>query len=505
MNEKTTQDEAPTMTPERWQRIKQIFDQVIEAETGSQEGPLTAACAGDDGLRAEVEKLLRGHEQASGFIEEPAVAKAAQILQISVEDALIGQQIGPYKVLREIGHGGMGQVYLAVRADDEYKKRVALKIIKRGMDTQEIIRRFRNERQILAGLDHPNIGKLLDGGTTEDGLPYFAMEYVAGKPITDYCDDRKLSTIERLKLFRHVCAAIQFAHQNLVVHRDIKPSNILVTEDGTPKLLDFGIAKVLNPELSGQTIDPTATALRLMTPEYASPEQVRGETITTASDVYSLGVVLYELLTGHRPYRVKSRLPHEILRIVCEEEPEKPSTAVSRTEEGTSRDGSKPITLTPESVSRTREGEPNKLRQKLRGDVDNIVLMAMRKEPQRRYTTVNQFSEDLRRYIDGLPVVASKDTVSYRAQKFVKRNRSAVVAAALIFLSLFGGIAVAWWQARIAQQRFNDVRQLANSLLFEVHDEIEKLPGSTSVRQLIVKRALEYLDRLAMQAGSDYS
>lgn len=505
MNEKTTQDEAPAMPPERWQQIKRIFDQIIEAETGSQEDLLTAACAGDDGLRAEVEKLLRGHEQASGFIEEPAVAKAAQILQISVEDSLIGQQIGPYKVLREIGHGGMGQVYLAVRADDEYKKRVALKIIKRGMDTQEIIRRFRNERQILAGLDHPNIGKLLDGGTTEDGLPYFAMEYVAGKPITDYCDDRKLSTIERLKLFRQVCAAIQFAHQNLVVHRDIKPSNILVTEDGVPKLLDFGIAKVLNPELSGQTIDPTATALRLMTPEYASPEQVRGETITTASDVYSLGVVLYELLTGHRPYRVKSRAPHEILRVVCEEEPEKPSTAVSRVEESTSRDGSKPITLTPESVSRTREGEPEKLRRRLRGDLDNIVLMAMRKEPQRRYATVNQLSEDIRRHLEGMLVIARKDTIGYRVEKFVKRNRVAAVAAALVVITLLGGITATTWQARLAQQRFNDVRKLANSFLFEFHDAIEKLPGATPARELIVKRGLEYLDQLAQQSGNDKS
>jgi non-specific serine/threonine protein kinase/serine/threonine-protein kinase len=406
----------------------------------------------------------------------------------------------------------MGQVYLAVRADDEYKKRVALKIVKRGMDTEEIVRRFRNERQILAGLDHPNIGKLLDGGTTENGLPYFAMEYVAGKPITDYCDGRKLPTVERLKLFRQVCAAIQFAHQNLVIHRDIKPSNILVTEDGTPKLLDFGIAKVLNPELSGQTIDPTATALRLMTPEYASPEQVRGETITTASDVYSLGVVLYELLTGHRPYRVKSRAPHEILRIVCEEEPEKPSTAVSRVEEGTSRDGSKPITLTPEFVSRTREGEPERLRRKLRGDLDNIVLMAMRKEAQRRYTTVNQLSEDIRRHLEGLPVVARHDTFTYRVEKFVQRNRAAAIAASAVLLALIVGIVTTTWQARVAGQeraraerRFNDVRQLANSLLFELHDDIETLPGSTPVREKLVKRALQYLDVLAQEASSDLS
>ena len=408
-------------------------------------------------------------------------------------------------MLREIGHGGMGQVYLAVRADDEYKKRVALKIVKRGMGTQNIVRRFRNERQILAGLDHPNIAKLLDGGTTEDGLPYFVMEYVEGKPITDYCDDRKLSTVERLKLFRQVCAAIQYAHQNLVVHRDIKPSNILVTDEGIPKLVDFGIAKLLNPDLSGLTLNPTATAMRLMTPEYASPEQVRGENITTASDVYSLGVVLYELLTGHRPYRVKNRLPHEILRIVCEGEPEKPSTAVSRVEEVSTRDGSHTITLTPEVVSRTREGEPEKLRRKLRGDLDNIVMMAMRKEPQRRYTTVNQLSEEVRRHLEGMPVVARKDTWAYRAEKFVKRNKVIIAAAVLIAATLLGGIVATAWQAHKAERRFNDVRKLAHSVVFEFHDDIEKLPGSTPVREKLVKRALEYLDSLAQESGDDLS
>jgi serine/threonine protein kinase/type II secretory pathway pseudopilin PulG len=499
------------MTPERWQQIKEIFDQAIECETGQRDGFLTTACGGDADLRAEVENLLKGHAQASGFIERPVVNHAVQLPEKPTLDPMVGLKVGHYQLLRELGHGGMGQVYLAVRADDEYKKRVAFKALKRGMDTRDIRRRFRRERQILAGLDHPNIAKLLDGGTTDDGLPYFVMEYVEGKPITEYCDSRKLPTVERLKLFRQVCAAVQFAHQNLVVHRDIKPSNILVTEDGAPKLLDFGIAKLLNPELSGQTIDPTATALRLMTPEYASPEQVRGETITTASDVYSLGVVLYELLTGHRPYRVKSRAPHEIIRIVCEEEPDKPSTAVNRVDTQSKADGTT-LDITPESVSRTREGEPERLRRRLRGDLDNIVLMAMRKEPQRRYTTVNQLSEDIRRHLEGLPVVARQDTITYRVEKFIQRNRAAAIAAVAVLLALLAGMVATTWQARVAsreraraERRFNDVRQLANTLIFELHDDIETLPGSTPAREKLVKRALQYLDVLAQEASDDLS
>jgi non-specific serine/threonine protein kinase/serine/threonine-protein kinase len=509
MNEQPTKDELPAMTPERWQQIKPLFEQALECDASQREQFLAQACAGDAELRTQLEALLNSHEEASTFIEKPAIAKAAQLFE--AEDALIGQQVGPYKILREIGHGGMGRVYLGVRVDEEYKKRVALKVIKHGMDSKDIVRRFRHERQILASLDHPNIGKLLDGGTTTDGLPYFAMEYVEGQPITDYCDSHKLSTIERLNLFRQVCAAVQFAHQNLVVHRDLKPSNILVTEDGTPKLLDFGIAKFLNPELSGQTIDPTATALRLMTPEYASPEQVRGDTITTASDVYSLGVVLYELLTGHRPYHVKSRAPHDILRIVCEEEPERPSTAVNRIETIPNADGSTRA-ITPETVSRARESEPEKLRRRLRGDLDNIVLMAMRKEPQRRYTTVNQLSEDIRRHLEGLPVVARHDTLTYRIEKFVQRNRVAVIAAAVVVMILLVGLVSILWQARVAQnerakaeQRFNEVRKLANTLLFDVHDAIEKLPGTTKTRELIIKQALDYLDSLARASINDVS
>jgi serine/threonine protein kinase len=254
----------------------------------------------------------------------------------------------------------MGAVYLAARADDQFKKRVAVKLLRRGLDSEDILRRFRHERQILASLDHPNIARLLDGGMTDDGLPYFVMEYIEGTPLDRYCDERRLSTTERLKLFRQVCAAVYHAHQNLIVHRDLKPSNILVTKDGEPKLLDFGIAKLLNPELTAHTMAPTATGIRLMTPNYASPEQIRGKNITTASDIYSLGVLLYHLLTGHHPYRLSSVLPQEIERVVCETEPEKPSTAISRVEEITTNEGT--ITITPDSVSRTRDGPPEALR-----------------------------------------------------------------------------------------------------------------------------------------------
>jgi serine/threonine protein kinase len=286
---------------------------------------LAKVCNSDNNLRHEVETLIKAEEENHGQLAK-AVESAAKNFFIGADST--PKQIGKYRILREIGRGGMGAVYLASR-EDEIKKRVAIKVIKRGMDTEDILRRFRNERQILAALDHQNIARLLDSGTTDDGLPYFVMEYIKGNPLLEYCEQNKLSTMERLKLFRQICAAVAFAHPNLVVHRDLKPSNILVTADGMPKLLDFGIAKMLNPEISGQTLSPTATAVRLMTPEYASPEQVRGDAITTASDVYSLRVLLYELLTGHRPYQIKKHTPVGIIHAVCDSEPMPPSNAIT--------------------------------------------------------------------------------------------------------------------------------------------------------------------------------
>jgi non-specific serine/threonine protein kinase/serine/threonine-protein kinase len=494
------------MDAERWQRINTLYHAALERDTAQRAVFLHDACAGDDELREEVESLIAAHHKAAAFIQRPAFASALRLLA-GDEPAGEGQQIGPYQVIREIGRGGMGVVYLARRADD-YEKHVAIKLIKRGMDTDFILRRFRHERQILAGLDHPYIARLLDGGTTADGLPYFVMEHIEGQPINEYADARCLSIDDRLKLFRKVCAAVQYAHQNLVIHRDIKPGNILVTSGGVPKLLDFGIAKLLTPEASADAT-ATATALCLMTPEYASPEQVRGERATTASDVYSLGVVLYELLSGHSPYCLKSRSPQEIARIISEVEPERPSTAVNRIEE-TAGDGCGQTTRAARPISAARESSPEKLRRRLRGDLDNIVLMAMRKEPARRYVSVQQFSEDIRRHLKGLPVIARADTLSYRSLKFIQRHQAAVATSALISLLLVGGIMATAWQAHQAkraqaraEQRFNEVRKLAKAVIFDYHDAIEDLPGSTPVRARLVKDALEYLDSLAAEAGDD--
>jgi serine/threonine protein kinase len=316
--------------------------------------------------------------------------------------------IGPYRILRKLGEGGMGAVYLAERDDAQYKKQVAVKLVKRGMASSLIVRRFRNERQILAALDHPNIGRLLDGGSTEDGLPYFVMEYIEGKPINEYADAQNLSTAARLKLFRKVCAAVHYAHQKLVVHRDIKPSNILVTAEGEPKLLDFGIAKLLDADTAAGLIDTGATAVGMMTPDYASPEQVRGLAVTIATDIYSLGVVLYQLLTGRRPYQIKSLSPQDILQAICEQEPLRPSTAVTRAQQTAGTEGGSPTGRQTRGEGRTRTFNPDKLRRRLRGDLDNIVLMAMRKEPERRYASVEQFSSDIERHLDGLPVIARR-------------------------------------------------------------------------------------------------
>lgn len=396
--------EVFTLTPERWKKVQEVFESVLERPPLQRAAFLESVCQDDPTLRNQVETLLQSLEQAGSTIDSPAFG--AVVPETVVESPLmIGKRLGAYRIEREIGRGGMGSVYLAVRADDEFHKRVAIKLIKRGMDTDFIVRRFRNERQILASLDHPHIARLLDGGTTEDGLPYFVMEYVEGQPIYHYSDTQKLSITNRLRLFRDVCSAVQYAHQNLVIHRDLKPSNVLVTSEGVPKLLDFGIAKLLNPEMSTQPLDPTTAAIRLMTPEYASPEQVRGEGVTVASDVYSLGVMLYELLTDHRPYRLGNHTPSELARVICEEEPELPSVAVNLIEVIPTRN-EEPIEITPESVSDARSTTPDQLRRELSGSLDNIVLKAMHKDAAQRYTSVEEFSEDIRRYLEGHPVSA---------------------------------------------------------------------------------------------------
>jgi serine/threonine-protein kinase len=431
---------------ERLRRADEIVQAALDGGAVELPALLDAECAGDALLRAEVESLLGYRERAKDFIETPAFALGACLFEDGDDGdgaGVEGRRIGPYRVVREIGRGGMGAVYLAERADGEFRQQVAVKVIRQTLGGDEVRRHFKRERQILASLNHPNIARLLDGGVSEDGEPFLAMEYVEGVRIDEYADAHGLSTSARLKLFRQVCAAAQYAHQNLIIHRDLKPSNILVTKDGVPKLLDFGIAKLLDSE---QADSHTLTELGVMTPEYASPEQVRGESVTTASDVYSLGVVLYELLAGRRPYRIKSRKPDEIARAICTQEPEKPSEAVSRSEPPATADGLQLETRPPATAG----GSDLK---SLRGDLDNIVLMAMRKEPSRRYASVGQFSEDIRRHMDGLPVIARKDTFQYRSAKFIKRNKVGVAAAALVLLTLIGGIVGVAWQARAAQRQ----------------------------------------------------
>jgi eukaryotic-like serine/threonine-protein kinase len=505
------------MTPERWQRINELFHAALIVDDPERHAFLVTQCAGDDALRSKVAALLTAHEEAEGFIQGSVFGDAAQLLVEEEAEAMIGQHIGLYLIKREIGRGGMGSVYLATRDDDQFEQQVAIKVVRRGMDTDLVLARFRNERQILAGFAHPNIARLFDGGSTETGLPYFIMEYIEGQAIDEYCDSRRLSTASRLELFRTVCAAVQYAHQHLVIHRDIKPSNILVTATGVPKLLDFGIAKLLHSEATSGTAT-TAVVQRLMTPEYASPEQVQGDQVTTVSDVYSLGVLLYELLSGHSPYHFKTLLPYDIAQVISDSEPEKPSTVINRVEDVTTG-GRKGRRLTPESVSRTRDGRPENLRRKLAGDLDNIVLMSMRKEPHRRYSSVGQFSEDIRRHLEGLPVLARKATLSYRGAKFIRRNKVAVAAAAVITLILVVGIAGTGWEAHVAraeraraeaagaraERRFNQVRKLAHSVLFDYNEAIQDLPGSMPVRERLVKDALEYLDSLAGEANDDPS
>ena len=465
-------------TVERWARIKEVFEAAAELSGAARETFLEQACGPDETLRREVESLLASDAQANDFIERPADSLPRDLLQEFAAEPFVARRFGAYQSIRELGRGGLGTVYLAARADDQYQKEVALKLLRRGLDTDDILRRFRNERQILARLEHPNIARLIDGGTSEDVLPYFVMEYVAGEPLDRYCQSRHLTTAERLQLFRTVCGAITYAHQNLVIHRDLKPSNILVTKEGEVKLLDFGIAKLLGAE--EEAAFRTMTEQRVMTPEYASPEQVRGESITTASDVYSLGVVLYELLTGAKPYRLTSRSPQELERAITEVEAPRPSAAIRN-------------------------------QKFLRGDLDNIVLMALRKEPERRYASVGQFSEDIRRHLDGLPVIARPGTVPYRSGKFIRRHKVGVATATLLGLSLVGGIIATIWEARRAtaqrdraERRFADVRSLSNALLFEIAPKIERLEGSTEARRSLVDRALEYLDSLAHESSGDH-
>ena len=480
------------MKAEHWQELEQLLDAALDLGPEARATFLDQLDVTRPNLRREVESLLECEPQVDGFLAAPAMALTADFFEDGDgAEERAGQTVGNYRIVREIGRGGMGAVFLAERSDGEFQQQVALKIVRRTFADSDLARRFRQERQILASLNHPNIARLIDGGVSEDGEPFLAMEYVEGVRIDDYCKEQRLSTRECLKIFLDVCQGVSYAHQHLVIHRDIKPSNILVardkqTERATPKLLDFGIAKLLDDEHAG---DHTRTGLRAFTPDYASPEQIAGAPVTTASDVYSLGMLLNDLLHGGSAGRYARRAPGGWR-----------SRSIGRT-----------IVTSLPTEGEEENGGPKSLTQTfVNPELKNIVAMARREDPARRYASVAQFTEDVQRHLDGRPVRAQKDSFTYRAGKFVRRNKVAAMAAALVVVSLVVGLGIALWQANIArlerdraERRFADVRRLSNALLTDIAPKIERLQGSTDARRAVVYQSLEYLDSLAREAGDD--
>lgn len=434
----------------RWEKVKTLFQRAYPLDERERGDLLVKECHGDPDLRAEVEALLAS-DDSTGCLDRFLEVGPAEWRFENLSKRMVGARLGPFRVERGIAAGGMGEVYLATRVDGDFDQTVAIKILKLGMDSEDLLGRFRAERRTLAALEHPNIARLIDGGSTADGRPYFAMEYVCGTPIDQYCDDRDLTVLKRLELFLVVCGAVQYAHQNLVVHRDLKPGNILVTDDGLPKLLDFGIAKLLTPALDGDGTAMLAGHHRLLTPSYASPEQIRGTRITTATDVYSLGLVLYKMLTGQLPFQCNNLSPLELDRVLCEIEIEGPSQFIERDAGIESANGETATNIDTDSPTGLRSHRADQLRRRLRGDIDNIVLMALRKDPSRRYTSVEQFAADIRRHLAGQPVVARKDTTSYRLGKFFKRNKATVASAVIIAITLMAGAANTLWQSRVVR------------------------------------------------------
>lgn len=502
-------------------RIEQVFFEVAALAPADRDEAVARLCAGDAALEKEVRAMLSMGAKVGGFLEQPALGADVTNLTNDAhaaagKDDLLNQRLGAYIVRERLASGGMGTVYLGERSDGQFEQRVAIKVVKRGLDSEEILRRFASERQLLASLDHPSIARLLDGGLTPDGRPFLVMEYVDGLPIDQHCDKQALKVHERVALFRKVCDAVHHAHQNLIIHRDIKPSNILVTAGGVPKLLDFGIAKVLTGATTASHDDAppditpanTIDTERRFTPEYASPEQVIAQPVTTASDVYSLGVVLYELLTGAKPYYLTLRSQEELRRVICESVPPAPSEAVAALPprvRGTTAPLAKQAANTPASIAhpassatstatsrsqdpvdvpRTRGITASRLRAMLRGDLDTIVLMALRKEPQRRYASAEQLSADLGRYLNAMPVQAQRDTTWYRARKFIVRHRAGVVLTLLTFALLSGAtialraqaVTLASQRDALAQQR--DALLAANRSLDEARNYLVTILGS---------------------------
>ncbi|MBL8232235.1 MAG: protein kinase [Bryobacterales bacterium] len=472
------------MTPERWSRVEEIFAGTEGKSPEEIRVYLNEQCGGDLDLRREVEGLLiydtSNSSLISSMVEQGAQALADGERSISASERRIGTRLGAYRLVSLIGTGGMGAVYLAVRDDEQFEKKVAIKLVHQGHDSKFVLERFRQERQILAQLEHPNIARFLDGGITSDQVPYYVMEFIeGGEAVVAYCEKRGLPIAERLELFKSVCSAVQFAHKNLVVHRDLKPGNILVDAGAVPKLLDFGIAKVLSNE--PRLTNVTMTAVRMLTPDYGSPEQVTGQPITTATDIYSLGAVLYELLTGLQAHNFKNYSTGEIERVICREDPAPPSHRLRTSE----------------------SAEKQKLAEDLAGDLDAIILHAMRKEPDKRYPSVLALVDDIDRYLKGQPVEARRGTMRYRAGKFVRRNRLPLLAAAMVLVTVIGGVAATIYQARRAERRFQQARQFANNVLNDFDRRVASLPQSTELRQWMTSTVVEYLDNLSEQAGGD--
>jgi serine/threonine protein kinase/tetratricopeptide (TPR) repeat protein len=455
------------VTPNRWSKIRDVLNQAL---------PLPAAerallhAHSDPEIRIEVESLLAFETQAGIVLNSNALDPPE-----ATDAGIVPLRIGPYRVLREIGRGGMGVVYLAERDDGQFEKLVAVKMLPAFYRGEEMDRHFHRERSILARLEHPGIARLLDGGVLDDGQPYLIMEYVDGRPLTVHARESNLDLTSQLRLFLNVCAAVSYAHGKLVVHRDIKPNNILVGHGDQVKLLDFGLARILGPsEQAGAQLSQTNRLL--MTPSYASPEQIRGEPLAVGTDVFSLGVVLYELASGRRPFDNAGSSTPQVLRAVCETDPVLPSSA-ARAEGGT--------------------------KARVDGDLDSIVMHALEKEPSRRYPSVDALAADVSAYLQGRPISVRRAGALYRMRKFISRNRLPVGIAAAATLAVIAATGVAAVQAVRAERRFQDVRRLANSVLFEMHDAIAPLPGSTKARELLVRRSLEYLDALSHEPGVD--
>ncbi|MDX2201007.1 MAG: serine/threonine-protein kinase [Phycisphaerae bacterium] len=506
----------------RRERAIEVFQIVIALPDGEREKRLVELCGDDAALLADVRKMLATDAEAPTGVADPLRPIGGNIAQQMIDDAPanakppaepgasslrsplptpaseqpggreepLPARIGPYKVISEIGHGGMGRVLLAVRDDEQIRRKVAIKLMKRGLDTDEMLRRFELERQVLNALNHPNIARCYDAGALSDGRPYIVMEYVEGLPLLEYCENQRLAMDERLEVFTQICDAVHHAHQNLVVHRDLKPSNILVDTKGHPKLLDFGIAKLVNPAIMGVAL-ATEPGLHIMTPEYASPEQVRGEPVTTASDVYSLGVILYELLTGNRPYRLRTRVLEEIKRAICDDEPARPSAAATTTFplSGKTSGGS-----AGSSTASTRESELRRLRRRFRGELDNIVLKALRKPPRYRYTSAAELGEDIDAFLHGLPVKAQPDSWGYRLRKFVLRNRTVVGSAAGVLVAL--GLAGTYWAlARVRAEQVKTAAALVQATAAEHRATLAAAQTETFLRTLL-QQSIEILPRL---------